>query len=224
MTWSSRSCGPSPRAWGSRSGTARTRVPRRSIPTCVGLTSDEKTPTPGLTVHPHVRGAHGDVVAAASPPAGPSPRAWGSLTRVHARVGGAWSIPTCVGLTTITFLRCSFRAVHPHVRGAHGERAVIFGYRRGPSPRAWGSPGPRCRGTGSPRSIPTCVGLTCCAGMAYAGIPVHPHVRGAHDVDADVCRLDDGPSPRAWGSHARGAGCGGCCRSIPTCVGLTSAT
>ena len=30
---------------------------------------------------------------------------------------------------------------------------------------------------------------------------VHPHVRGAHEVDGAVQFAHAGPSPRAWGSH-----------------------
>ena len=50
--------GPSPRAWGSPFRSAcRARV-ARSIPTCVGLTSEQFPNVRADPVHPHVRGAH----------------------------------------------------------------------------------------------------------------------------------------------------------------------
>ena len=49
--------GPSPRAWGSPSNRAQTGGARRSIPTCVGLSTKEKQEKEEEAVHPHVRGA-----------------------------------------------------------------------------------------------------------------------------------------------------------------------
>src|SRR5690606_36898140 len=139
--------GPSPRAWGSPRPPRPVRGRYRSIPTSVGLTN---TPHPGATrrtVHPHVRGAHG--------------------TRHKEEDLSAGSIPTCVGLTADP---CPHRMpgwVHPHVRGAHGHRGHRAGAVRGPSPRAWGSPGRKFSTTRLTRSIPTCVGLT-------RARPLHP--------------------------------------------------
>src|SRR5690606_16106478 len=78
--------GPSPRAWGSLAGDRLQLAPRRSIPTCVGLTSLTSGPVSGTSVHPHVRGAH-------APPAN-----W--------RVARRRSIPTCVGLTEADLRLC----------------------------------------------------------------------------------------------------------------------
>ncbi len=235
--------------------------PPRSIPTCVGLTSSRSTRAAASSVHPHVRGAHHDRPHAHLVHAGPSPRAWGSTAGagpVHLRPGpsprawgsqevaqGQWepirSIPTCVGLTHTPGVAVTPRVVHPHVRGAHGDRGCGKPVARGPSPRAWGSlstprscqSGPRSiptcvglttmsqAGRGKPRSIPTCVGLTSGRPPVPGRFPVHPHVRGAHlavDVDGEIVI---GPSPRAWGSHGRLSRIAGPRRSIPTCVGLT---
>src|SRR5690606_10233124 len=94
--------------------------------------------------------------------------------------------------------------VHPHVRGAHsGGRETCYPT-NGPSPRAWGSQGPKVPQCGLDRSIPTCVGLTRRNFPRRFLRPVHPHVRGAHrpaEVRAAVF-----------------------VRSIPTCVGLTPGT
>src|SRR5699024_4289109 len=61
--------------------------------------------------------------------------------------------------------------------------------------------------------------------LAPRGDPllVHPHVRGARARAPQGRRQAKGPSPRAWGSAARGAGSRTGHRSIPTCVGLGQA-
>src|SRR5690606_13561584 len=71
----------------------------------------------------------------------------------------------------------------------------------GPSPRAWGSPVPRCCYSALLRSIPTCVGLTPTWVKVGWSRAVHPHVRGAHPVHLRSAPGGDGPSPRAWGSR-----------------------
>src|SRR5690606_15590763 len=79
-----RAVGPSPRAWGSRAVAAATRAQVRSIPTCVGLTLTEPRRGRAGAVHPHVRGAHPSRIWSNASRAGPSPRAWGSLTTASA--------------------------------------------------------------------------------------------------------------------------------------------
>ncbi|AAZ56969.1 conserved hypothetical protein [Thermobifida fusca YX] len=70
--------GPSPRAWGSLGALFVFAHLRRSIPTCVGLTSSVGAGLGRLVVHPHVRGAHRGNPSVAYRMYGPSPRAWGS--------------------------------------------------------------------------------------------------------------------------------------------------
>src|SRR5690606_22193037 len=90
---------------------------------------------------------------------------------------------------------------HPHVRGARSAGASSVVAMRGPSPRAWGSPGAPPRRLLVGRSIPTCVGFT-------------PPPTGGR-------RGHGGPSPRAWGSRRVGGVELAHGRSIPTCVGFT---
>ena len=113
------------------------------------------------------------------------------------------SIPTCVGLTPHPPTTAPADPVHPHVRGAHQGTTRAERLLDGPSPRAWGS-----------RLPPPHTGT---------GQPVHPHVRGAHGSDPRGSGESAGPSPRAWGSQSPGALRLSGPRSIPTCVGLTSA-
>ncbi|AFR06729.1 hypothetical protein B005_4440 [Nocardiopsis alba ATCC BAA-2165] len=233
--------GPSPRVWGSqRRGRAR-HPPKRSIPTCVGLTAGPYPACSGAAVHPHVRGVHRQSHRPASGLDGPSPRAWGSRTELFAGELEARSIPTCVGLTGQRPAAGSSCSVHPHVRGAHEGASSRAWMICGPSPRAWGSQGltgpkprllrsiPTCVGLTPPRvrkhlprrSIPTCVGLTVLHRSVGVVREVHPHVRGAHPLTDPKMAAMSGPSPRAWGSRLGGSGTSPPARSIPTCVGLT---
>ncbi len=213
--------GPSPRAWGSQLALGGHMVAGRSIPTCVGLTARHHKRHNLKAVHPHVRGAHSASMAARALAPGPSPRAWGSPLRQGLHVGRVRSIPTCVGLTRRVTSPEGEPPVHPHVRGAHSSSAITGNCFVGPSPRAWGSPTRHPGGDPSPRSIPTCVGLTTEPHQPSDPPPVHPHVRGAHLAWYVTMTGADGPSPRAWGSPPCWDGCPQQFRSIPTCVGLT---
>ena len=200
----SRTGGPSPRAWGSRQHGVHAPSHLRSIPTCVGLTGQQPFESSPTAVHPHVRGAHVNSSSSIPRPNGPSPRAWGSLTEMRPERRPRRSIPTCVGLTMRPCSPSLVITVHPHVRGAHGRRSGPRSSAGGPSPRAWGS-----QAAGEPvaqagRSIPTCVGLTPVGRICRRELPVHPHVRGAHIDAIRYADGSDGPSPRAWGSRRAG--------------------
>ncbi len=91
--------GPSPRAWGILRPLVQGVAKGRSIPTCVGNTRT----LPGIArhtrVHPHVRGEYFSPCCTSSRSIGPSPRAWGILTRLLCPEVMCRSIPTCVGNT-----------------------------------------------------------------------------------------------------------------------------
>ena len=151
-----------------------------------------------------MRGAHPNDFCNCASALGPSPRAWGSRPRLVNRQTGERSIPTCVGLTDPADRTLGRAAVHPHVRGAHGNPAAQGDHPSGPSPRAWGSHNPDQGHWVLLRSIPTCVGLTDHHHAGRHGSAVHPHVRGAHGFSGLVRPSTTGPSPRAWGSHITG--------------------
>mgnify|MGYP007019849928 FL=1 len=154
---------------------------------------------------------------------GPSPRAWGAHPfQGHADLPKR-TIPTCVGSTVLGFFHPPLDADHPHVRGEHGHHMTTTSYGSGPSPRAWGARRPRRSTRTHPRTIPTCVGSTAGRSRRRWGRADHPHVRGEHLVWSWSTSRRNGPSPRAWGArdhrrrHQRRR------RTIPTCVGSTSA-
>ena len=136
------------------------------------------------------------------------------------------------------------RAVHPHVRGVYWKPSLIVKVDAGPSPRAWGlrlppfcpAPGRSVhphvrgvysaqpgRGAGPVRSIPTCVGFTIRTAGTGTQDTVHPHVRGVYIGGRRSKYATFGPSPRAWGLLWIARQREGGPRSIPTCVGFTSA-
>ena len=69
--------GPSPRAWGLPTEIRRDPAGVRSIPTCVGFTTQSGLWMPLAAVHPHVRGVYKRSWSSLDYQSGPSPRAWG---------------------------------------------------------------------------------------------------------------------------------------------------
>ena len=219
--WSSRACGPSPRAWGIRPlVTSCAQVPR-SIPTGVGNTSFTLSSHTGFSVHPHGRGEYWPFCPHTMTACGPSPRAWGIL------VGRAYfgtrnrSIPTGVGNTRLRACCARATTVHPHGRGEYEAADWTERCFDGPSPRAWGIllmiQNPLLKF----RSIPTGVGNTACGIEGIPVRPVHPHGRGEYEYQNCPRAIAPGPSPRAWGILADVRNRRDCMRSIPTGVGNT---
>src|SRR5690606_17695516 len=177
---------------------------RRTIPTCVGSTPVGFRYRHSPSDHPHVRGEHG-------PGRNPS-------------TARGRTIPTCVGSTAEAMSTRSATEDHPHVRGEHAPLAERGMTQRGPSPRARGAPVPTPLDGPTARTIPTCVGSTGGGGGPRPPGADHPHVRGEHLAAIGVKGTPHGPSPHAWGAHLRRAHRIQPDRTIPTCVGSTSAS
>src|SRR5690606_12173771 len=134
---------------------------------------------------------------------GPSPRAWGAPQHQRVERRGVRTIPTCVGSTTRPPPRSAPTTDHPHVRGEHVVRGSAGVQHVGPSPRAWGAPGPTRKENIRMWTIPTCVGSTRPHRLAVPRTADHPHVRGEHKYGDLGFRGEYGPSPRAWGARGR---------------------
>ena len=93
----------------------------RFIPTCVGNTAMTGLGSRFTTVHPHVRGEHIAPSGGSLRKNGSSPRAWGTLLFLLGCHDCLRFIPTCVGNTRLAGGRMVGIAVHPHVRGEHGD-------------------------------------------------------------------------------------------------------
>jgi len=109
------------------------------------------------------------------------------------------------------------------VRGEHRDSSGAPHGEAGPSPRAWGAQRIQRISQILRRTIPTCVGSTEQPRSLSVHSPDHPHVRGEHRTVFDPNWENAGPSPRAWGAPSSRLRGGGHERTIPTCVGSTSA-
>ena len=110
-------------------------------------------------------------------------------------------------------------AVHPHACGEHAHSPGQNPWRRGSSPRLWGT----CvlgKAVGYPcRFIPTPVGNIASGLNGPTKLPVHPHACGEHcDTETDIPPVD-GSSPRLWGTSVSSASPSINLRFIPTPVG-----
>ena len=213
--------GPSPHARGTRTASQGRGGGSRSIPACAGNTGCARRKCARRTVHPRMRGEHSSARSTACSTAGPSPHARGTLDAVEVVVRGRRSIPACAGNTSPPWSRRTAIAVHPRMRGEHGQ---IYGLNEedyGPSPHARGTRQARCVGQVPRRSIPACAGNTPRQTWWSGTGTVHPRMRGEHASPLSGSALSSGPSPHARGTPAHApAGTTGQ-RSIPACAGNT---
>ena len=197
----SNNAGSSPRSWGTPICQLLAGPRIRFIPTVVGNTPPAYLLLLAGAVHPHGRGEHPACSDALLRYSGSSPRSWGT-PRLHApAITLLRFIPTVVGNTCSLESPLFTRPVHPHGRGEHEQ--VLCSYCRGygSSPRSWGTLALLQRVKMAFRFIPTVVGNTFIMLSAIAPVPVHPHGRGEHFEDQVSRQLNDGSSPRSWGTR-----------------------
>ncbi len=193
--------GSSPRSWGTHHPDAELHAHGRFIPTLVGNTAPGRGGRKNQSVHPHARGEHQVDGLLFLAQVGSSPRSWGTPALAHGHKSGRRFIPTLVG-NTIAQRQCFGTVlVHPHARGEHRQKIKMASFKGGSSPRSWGT---RAEGKGcevASRFIPTLVGNTGCRLTPRPLAPVHPHARGEHPMTTEFHGLDDGSSPRSWGTR-----------------------
>ena len=170
-------------------------------------------------VYPHVCGAALRLSDEARYGEGLSPRVWGSPTPSLEQTTWIGSIPTCVGQPQWQQRQLPQPSVYPHVCGAAQAWIHGTGTARGLSPRVWGSLPAHMLLSFLCGSIPTCVGQPNLNIRKGTTRTVYPHVCGAAAGLPLVHGLDDGLSPRVWGSRPGALLWGKSTRSIPTCVG-----
>ena len=134
---------------------------------------------------------------------GSSPRAWGALTA-----------------TTSAARR---RRDHPHERGEHCCFTGVLGACVGSSPRAWGTRVGRAVLAVGVGIIPTSVGNTPSRSLLPVCWRDHPHERGEHLDEKGERSLNEGSSPRAWGTQVPDVRLRCVEGIIPTSVGNTAA-
>ena len=130
-----------------------------TIPTRVG-----KTPSPVIrrsptADHPHTRGENSLADPLLQQVVGPSPHAWGKLSKYRRQLEISRTIPTRVGKTAWWRFIEGTGTDHPHTRA--------WGKRYGDSTNTW-----------STRTIPTRVGKTARGAQLRGMSTDHPHTRG----------------------------------------------
>ncbi len=155
--------------------------------------------------------------------AGSSPRTWGTLLQSFAARPAQRFIPTHVGNAARSTRSRMRPAVHPHARGERCSMSVRRRYRRGSSPRTWGTPRAQGKQDARRRFIPTHVGNAALGRSATPDPTVHPHARGERTQQAAHPGDMFGSSPRTWGTPMAGHRLLERGRFIPTHVGNASA-
>ena len=217
-----RSCGSSPRTWGTPGLIRGDRLGRRFIPTHVGNAATLTRRSSLQTVHPHARGERCCAHRLASIPAGSSPRTWGTRDGWGTALKPARFIPTHVGNASILLTIASADSVHPHARGERPARPVTVSWGAGSSPRTWGTRRLSTRQFPLLRFIPTHVGNAQTQSAHAVAVPVHPHARGERFTLDSTASRKPGSSPRTWGTQSPNH-CGPDGRRfIPTHVGNAS--
>ncbi len=216
--------GSSPRARGTpRPGNSVVGV-ERFIPACAGNTPASWATPRSCSVHPRVRGEHCGTPPGSYPTAGSSPRARGTLDRLHPLASLDRFIPACAGNTAAYRTAYLSVPVHPRVRGEHDTVMPSHAASDGSSPRARGTPGADGGTADSNRFIPACAGNTASRPSWRSRSAVHPRVRGEHCGVGSATRPCGGSSPRARGTLWPRARPGLARRFIPACAGNTGAT
>ncbi len=149
---------------------------------------------------------------------------WGTHSRRRPWYLAARFIPTYVGNTQPTAYQDIRVSVHPHVCGEHLNLSHELNQPFGSSPRMWGTPtsdsclnvyfrfiptyvgNTSTKGvfTTSCRFIPTYVGNTRYTPGIQISPAVHPHVCGEHVKHSAHWNLNNGSSPRMWGTQELG--------------------
>ena len=112
--------GSSPRVWGTPINSFIVMGFSRFIPTCVGNALEGFIKKSIFPVHPHVCGERPRAALRLCPPAGSSPRVWGTHLPIHQHHASIRFIPTCVGNATKINSVTALATVHPHVCGERG--------------------------------------------------------------------------------------------------------
>ena len=193
--------GSSPRARGTRSSQRTLSINLRFIPACAGNTRCSGATRCAQSVHPRVRGEHGEQYVGPLLSTGSSPRARGTRNANRRKVRERRFIPACAGNTMCTPCAGLMLAVHPRVRGEH-ER-----YQTGCRPYD--------------RFIPACAGNTEPQKNDGPYYSVHPRVRGEHLAAFAALVAAFGSSPRARGTRYEFRDTGINDRFIPACAGNT---
>ena len=213
------SAGSSPRAWGTRPCFLPRSTKNGFIPTGVGNARMMRRATKRKQVHPHGRGEREQIINPEDAPGGSSPRAWGTLHINQSQRTVSRFIPTGVGNARERQRPICSKTVHPHGRGERFFDPELNVREHGSSPRAWGTLIRSSPSNSFGRFIPTGVGNAFTIIIKLRHTAVHPHGRGERLSAYPAFEIDNGSSPRAWGTLRMLPLRRVCQRFIPTGVG-----
>ncbi len=193
--------GSSPRARGTLRQKPLVQPHRRFIPACAGNTLMIHLEASDQSVHPRVRGEHGNAGMSEQVITGSSPRARGTPVVTDNGAVNRRFIPACAGNTRVIRDQYTNKPVHPRVRGEHAYCWRDRMTESGSSPRARGTLLLTRRCHLLHRFIPACAGNT--------------------RISASASALSRGSSPRARGTHYNAWLRYHETRFIPACAGNT---
>ena len=134
-------------------------------------------------------------------PGGSSPPARGSPVGAALAATNCRFIPACAGNTCRGAAGTSSHPVHPRLRGEHAQCREVQQARGGSSPPARGTREQQTESRGIRRFIPACAGNTPSHFTLRTSPPVHPRLRGEHEVFRAEPTLGGGSSPPARGTR-----------------------
>ncbi len=174
----------------------------RFIPACAGNTRSDGPSLPGRPVHPRMRGEHRSASSMTAPHRGSSPHARGThSTQPLYRPGSL---------------------VHPRMRGEHCNQTAARDLLGGSSPHARGTHPKRLYPHLRQRFIPACAGNTFWSSFSLGVGPVHPRMRGEHNIPNLGQLRIRGSSPHARGTPSKRLRTANAERFIPACAGNTT--
>ena len=195
--------GSSPHTRGTRFPTLSATRLERFIPAYAGNTSWPRPTSTSRPVHPRIRGEHGQ------------------------RRGQACKqrrfIPAYAGNTVCCRTATAPTTVHPRIRGEHRPAGQAFALVGGSSPHTRGTRRRSWPASATARFIPAYAGNTTSTDWNETEKPVHPRIRGEHQITGTVYTNSSGSSPHTRGTRSRRALRSMPCRFIPAYAGNTRA-
>ena len=213
--------GSSPHARGTRADQPEGLRAVRFIPACAGNTSGHRRAGLSGTVHPRMRGEHPLTRCVIDFIIGSSPHARGTLLNGCHASGDQRFIPACAGNTCHPQRSQPDPPVHPRMRGEHMDEDYASDQMAGSSPHARGTRVGFVRPAVDDGFIPACAGNTRSSGPRPPVGPVHPRMRGEHDIVRAHVNSANGSSPHARGTLWQLIELSFESRFIPACAGNT---
>ena len=211
--------GSSPHARGTPDAELRRLDVARFIPACAGNASMRATTRSPQPVHPRMRGERCVTHSMCPAIGGSSPHARGTLPVQPKYFAPTRFIPACAGNANIVLYSAPFISVHPRMRGERCASCAPPFVLNGSSPHARGTPDGNDKPPHVRRFIPACAGNARASLFQWAGMSVHPRMRGERRSYLREILALVGSSPHARGTRWKCFPRPDPGRFIPACAG-----